>query len=411
MTIRVIFLDLNSYFASVEQAEHPELMGRPVAVVPSLVDTTCCLAASYPAKACGVRTGTLVKDARKLCPNIQFIEANHEKYVSYHHRIIEAVERCLPVTKVCSIDEMSFELVGREQTLDFALSKARSMKERIRVDVHPALTCSIGIAPNRYIAKMASDMQKPDGLTVIQSHELPSRLFGLKLRDFPGIGPRMEERLVAARCNSAASLCQRSFEELTKLWGTKVGGDFWKLIHGEQIPERDSPRASFSHSRVLAPVDRTPEKAWPHLVALVTKAAMRLRYDRFYAKSMQLSIKLLSNERQSHSSTLHSNTWHRGCRFFETQDTNMLLAELSKLWKEAPRSRLLRVGITLGGLVVAEKHQLSIFENAKQANLMAAIDNLNKKIRKNLVVLGSSADLKEGRHAPIAFGHIPNEFE
>src|SRR5579871_4525772 len=96
-----LFLDLNSYFASVEQQDRPELRGKPVAVVPVLADTTCCIAASYEAKAFGVRTGTIVADARRLCPGIILVEGRHELYVDYHHRIVEAVETCLPVTAVC----------------------------------------------------------------------------------------------------------------------------------------------------------------------------------------------------------------------------------------------------------------------------------------------------------------------
>ncbi len=124
MPLRIIYLDLNSYFASVEQAAHPELMGGPIAVVPSMAETTCCLAASYPAKACGVKTGTLVLDARKLCPKIVFIKADHSKYITYHHRIIEVVEKCFPIWKVFSIDEMAIQLFGREQSPAFALAKA-----------------------------------------------------------------------------------------------------------------------------------------------------------------------------------------------------------------------------------------------------------------------------------------------
>lgn len=404
MPLRVIFLDLNSYFASVEQAERPELVGKPIAVVPSMAETTCCLAASYPAKAKGVKTGTLIKDARQLCPGIKFIKADHRKYVDYHHRIIEAVEKCLPVAKVCSIDEMAIELFGREQNIDFARKKALEMKERIKVEVHPALTCSIGIAPNRYLAKVASDMQKPDGLVVINSEELPQRLFELKLRDFPGIGPRMEERLVAARCTSAKILCQKSLAEMRDLWGSKVGEDFWNLIHGGVVDEKETQRASISHSRVLAPVERNAHDAWANLVALLSKGAMRLREEGFYAKSLQLNLKFM----RSGSEGRH---WDKHVRFFETQDSSLLLTELGKLWAEAPKDRILRIGIVLSALVPTNKHQLSLFEDVKQARLMGAVDKLNKKIRKNIVTVGVSSDLEHPSHAPIAFGHIPEGYE
>ena len=95
-----LFVDLNSYFASVEQQVRPELRGRPVGVVPMMADTTCCIAASYEAKAFGVRTGTIVADAKRMCPEIVLVEARHEIYIEYHHRVVEAVESCVPVTAV-----------------------------------------------------------------------------------------------------------------------------------------------------------------------------------------------------------------------------------------------------------------------------------------------------------------------
>ena len=102
-----IFVDLNSFFASCEQENRPELRNRPVAVVPLEAETTCCIAASYEAKVFGVKTGTLVGEARRMCPGIVFVEARHDLYVEFHHRIVAAVESCLPVTAVLSIDEMA----------------------------------------------------------------------------------------------------------------------------------------------------------------------------------------------------------------------------------------------------------------------------------------------------------------
>ncbi len=413
MTTRIIFIDLNSYFASVEQAENPSLLGKPVAVVPMLADTASCLAASYPAKAKGIRTGTLVRDARRLCPNIIFVEADHRKYVEYHHKIIEAVERCLPVWKVYSIDEMAIRLFGREQSVAFARAKALDIKRSIAERIHPSLTCSIGIAPNRYLAKIASDMQKPDGLVVLQAQELPERLYSLHLRDFPGIGPQMEQRLMQARCPSAKLLCQSSISELRELWGGKRGEDFWHLIRGEELEERDSPRGSISHSRVLSPETRTAEHAWPNLVALLSKAAMRLREEQFYTKTLHLNVKLLGRrlDPDRRDSDTSADYWDKGVRFDETQDSNLLLDKLKVLWMDAPKERLLRVGVVLGGLVPSNRHQLSLFENVRHAQLMQTLDRLNSKIRKNIVVFGASRDLKRASHAPIAFGHIPSMHE
>ncbi len=168
-----LFVDLNSYFASVEQQDRPELRGKPVGVVPMLADTTCCIAASYEAKAFGVRTGTIVADAKRMCPGIVLVEGRHELYVEYHHRVVEAVESCLPVTAVCSIDEMACRLIGRERPLLAAIELARKVKARIRERVGQMLRSSVGLATNRYLAKVASDMEKPDGLVALPLDILP----------------------------------------------------------------------------------------------------------------------------------------------------------------------------------------------------------------------------------------------
>ncbi len=183
-----LFVDLNSYFASVEQQARPELRGRPVGVVPMMADTTVCIAASYEAKAFGVRTGTVVADAKRMCPGMVLVEARHELYVEYHHRIVEAVESCLPVTAVLSMDEMACRLMGRERPLLAAMELGRKVKR-----AHPGagrahVRSSVGLATNRYLAKVASDMEKPDGLVALPLDILPEALRQLELRDLPGIG-------------------------------------------------------------------------------------------------------------------------------------------------------------------------------------------------------------------------------
>ena len=107
MPLRALYVDFNSYFASAEQQLDPQLRGRPVGVLPVLAETTCCIAASHEAKRCGVKTGTLVAEARKLCPDIRFVEARPAVYVDLHHRLVEAIESCLHVERVMSIDEVN----------------------------------------------------------------------------------------------------------------------------------------------------------------------------------------------------------------------------------------------------------------------------------------------------------------
>src|SRR5262245_16337435 len=139
---------MNAYFATVEQQDKPELRHRPVAVIPTEAETTCCIAASYEAKMFGVRTGTPVWEARKLCPGIACIVADHKRYVTMHNRIVDAVGSVVPVHQVISIDEMTCRLLGDERQTERAVEAAVRIKTAIKERAGDYLTCSIGLAPN-----------------------------------------------------------------------------------------------------------------------------------------------------------------------------------------------------------------------------------------------------------------------
>ena len=143
MALRSLFVDFNSYFASVEQHLRPELRGKPVAVVPVKAETTCCIAASHEARKFGIKTGTRVSDARHMCPGLQIIEARPELYVKCHHDLVDAVESCIHVGEVWSIDEMVCELTGRLQQRDNACELALKIKKTIASKVGAELRCSI----------------------------------------------------------------------------------------------------------------------------------------------------------------------------------------------------------------------------------------------------------------------------
>jgi len=164
LLLRWLYVDFNSYFASVEQQLRPELRGKPVAVVPVETDSTCAIAASYEAKAFGVKTGTLIYEAKRLCPGLVCVLARHECYVEFHRRLIGEIEQHIPVTAVCSIDEVACRLMDNEISVERSTEIAQSIKSGIAKNVGPYLRCSIGIAPNRYLAKVGTELQKPDGL-------------------------------------------------------------------------------------------------------------------------------------------------------------------------------------------------------------------------------------------------------
>src|SRR5258708_8897336 len=290
-----LHIDLNSFFASVEQQLHPEYRGRPLAVVPTMADTTCCIAASYEAKALGIKTGTQVGEAKKACPEIVLIAGNHAEYAEYSHRITKAVELACPVAHNPSIDEMVCQLIGREQEPPRARKIALEIKQSIYRNVGEALRCSIGIAPNRYLAKIPIDMQKPDGLIGLLPSQLPRAIAHLELRDLPGVGARTEVHLNGKGITTMEQLLALDREGMHKLMNSVWGDRMYHCLRGAATGDDAAPiprdvQKSLGHPHVLAPEHRSPEGSWAVARKLLHKAAMRLRMERFYTASLPATI-------------------------------------------------------------------------------------------------------------------------
>lgn len=417
-----LFVDLNSYFASVEQEVRPELRGRPVGVVPAMVDTTCCIAASYEAKAHGVKTGTIVADAKRMCPDLVLVEARHELYVEYHRRIVEAVEDCLPVTAVLSIDEMACRLMGRERPLLAALELGRRVKARIREVVGSTLRSSVGLATNRYLAKVASDMEKPDGLVALPLDILPEALRQLSLRDLPGIGARTEKRLNEKGIRTMDDLLVLDCEQAGALWGSVWGERLWHWLRGEDFDMAETEHMkSLSHQHVLAPEMRTPEKAWAVAHKLLHKAAMRLRSGRLWASGIGLAVGFAVPRGQNVPVSrfgVPTRGWHDELRLSECQDNPTLIAALRRLWEQRPSGQGYDqpyfISVQLTGLVPDRLHSLNLFDELDGAKsrtkLLAAMDALNHKY--GMSTLAPATMLTAYKAAPtrIAFHSIPDLF-
>ncbi len=417
-----LFVDLNSYFASVEQEVRPDLRGRPVGVVPMMADTTVCIAASYEAKAHGVKTGTMVGDAKRMCPGIVLVEARHELYVDYHHRIVEAVESCLPVTAVLSIDEMACRLIGRERPLLAALDLGRRVKAAIREKAGPMLRSSVGLATNRYLAKIASDMEKPDGLVALTLDVLPEALRQLTLRDLPGVGARTEKRLNDKGVHTMDQLLKLDCEQSGALWGSVWGERLWHWLHGEDFDMAETEHLkSLSHQHVLAPDMRTPEKAWAVAHKLLHKAAMRLRAGGLWTSSIGLAIGFAGpkGERGPVSNFgVPKKGWKAELKLSECQDNPTLIAALTRLWAGKPTGAEYNhpyfIGVHLNNLVPDHLHSLNLFDGTEdeqsRAKLLAVMDQLNNKY--GMSTLAPATMLTAYKSAPtrIAFHSIPELF-
>jgi DNA polymerase-4 len=427
-----LFVDLNSYFASVEQQVRPELRGKPVAVVPVMADTTCCIAASYEAKAFGVKTGTIVADARRMCPGLILVEGRHELYTDYHHRIVEVVESCVPVTAVLSVDEMACRLMGRERPLLAALELGMRVKQCIRERVGLHLRSSVGLATNRYLAKVASDMQKPDGLVALTLDVLPTALGTLELRDLPGIGARTEKRLNEKGIRSMNDLLALDCERAGQLWGSVWGERLWHWLRGQDFDLAEiEEQKSISHQHVLSPDMRTPEKAWAVAHKLLHKGAMRLRAKGLWASGIGLAIGFRGARGRKGPASLGGNPelaepvsrfgvpsrgWHGELRLSECQDNPTLIAALRRLWDAHPAGAEYDnpyfIGIHLTGLVPDRLHSLNLFDaledTQSRTRLLAAMDGLNNKY--GMSTLAPATMLTAFRAAPtrIAFSSVPD---
>jgi DNA polymerase IV len=392
--LRWLFVDMNSFFASCEQQMNPDLRGQPVAVAPVLVDTTCAIAASYEAKAYGIKTGTPIWEARKRCPHIKVVQARPKLYVEHHHRIREAIETCIPIEAVMSIDEVACKLDRVQTEPKVAKALALAIKAAIRDRAGVALLCSVGIAANRLLAKLACDMQKPDGLTMLRPEDMPKAILHLKLDDIAGIGPNMLVRLNQVGILDMPQLWAADAQRLKRIWGGVNGLRFHALLHGADLPNPKTKSRSMGHQHVLAPDERTLEKATPIIRQLCTRVAQRLRAEEFHCQRLGLDIKWVQNL-GSHFDE---------CRFNETQDTHFLLTQLMRLWDAAPKLKPLRVGVTLGDLSPRGVHQPDLFEQPKDGKLTTAIDKMNARFGRGTVTFGATA---EPMTSKIAFQRVP----
>jgi DNA polymerase IV len=407
--LTALFVDCDSYFASVEQHLDPALRGRPVGVAPVMAESSCCIAASYEAKAFGVKTGTRISDARVMCPGIAIVESKPPEYIRYHHRIIEAVEDCIHVEAVLSIDEMWAWLPYNLREPATVEGIGRRIKETVARDVSPFIKVSVGAGPNRFLAKTASKMKKPDGLFVIEEKDLPQILHPLKLRDLNGIARSMETRLHAAGVHTVAELCAASKPVLHRVWGGVLGDRLWHLLRGEEIPDLVSARKTIGHSHVLPPDSRHPDKAWPILCKLLHKACERLRSHELLAGSLTMNLAFL-----------RSDPWAAEVRAGETDSTLAIMRMLDRLWRSRPEpSRsILQVGVVLSRLCEKTNHTPSLFEtvaetmasfdNEKQKRLDETIDKLRARYGRKVVYFGGIQESRESAPMRISFNHIPN---
>jgi len=407
-TIEKLYLDFDGFFASVMQQAMPRLRGKPVGVIPfetSAADRTIVIACSREAKAAGCKNVMPVLEARKACPDLVLVPQRPDLFRRAHNALLNEIACEIPIETVKSIDELACKL--DKNTIAEPEALASRIKERLRRNIGAYITCSIGFAANRMLAKIACKVDKPNGVTVWQPSDMPRPLLAMTFDDIPGIGGRMAERLKVAKIENIEDLWNSQPKHLRAIWGNVNGERMWYAIHGYDIQAMPTSRDMFGHGRVLPPDWRDIEHCLACSRLLLTKAARRMRRDGYYANRLWLWL------------DIRRDSWFGQRELPCVQDDHACLAGLAALWKKAraeiPGStKVIRVGVTLLDLSPAGMRQLDLFadddhERQKCEVITNTMDFLNRKFGKRVVTLGAWTPPPGGyAGGKIAYNRIPS---
>lgn len=360
----IIHLDINSCFATIEQQANPNLRGKPIAVAAYTTNSGCILTASVTAKKMGIKTGMRVGEAKQIYPRLTVLLPDPPKYRFVHNKILKILKRYSPKVTPKSIDEFTFASIANNQWL-----MANEIKQKIREEVGEYITVSIGISTNRYLAKIASNLQKPDGLSEININNFKEVFSKLKLIDLPGIKKGNSARLKLYDIKTVNEFYNAPIWKLKLAFGG-IGGLYWHTrIHGYEIDDFKSTRKTYGNS--YAPPLNKANLKLEILSKLCQKTGSRLRNAGLVAEGIHLSI-----------SFRDGGYWHKGIKtkniIFESSD---IYKEAVNLLSQSPSSGLPRViAVNVFGLQSKKNLQLNIFSDViKKTKLSSAIDIINNK--------------------------------
>ena len=386
----VLYIDMNSFFASVEQQLDPRLRGRPVAITAVDARSGACVAASYEAKAYGVGTGTRVQDARRLCPHIIFLPSRHRLYVRFNLAVADVLDRHAELTHIRSVDEFQLALSGAARELEGAAQLVARLKAAVAAEVGACLRFSAGIGPNHLLAKIAGKLEKPDGFRWLSPDNMPAAIAHLALDDLPGISGAMKQRLYRAGVYDVETLCRLDPRHARLIWRSVEGERFVRLLQGMDIPLVANVRGGFGNSKVLAPEFRAPPQAYRVGRWLVETATARLRREGYVAARFSLSVTFIEG-----------GGWSRGVRCASSQDTAVFLrlhrALWRVLWRASPSATVATVGVHLGNVALLRDRPGELFaslapaERTSGERVAVAVDHINRRFGSGTITYGITA--------------------
>jgi DNA polymerase-4 len=376
----ILHLDMDAFYASVEQRDHPELRGKCV-IVGGASNRGVVTTASYEARQFGVRSAMPMFEARRRCPSGIIVPGRMVRYKEISRRVMACLKQFSPQVEQVSIDEAYMDISGCARLHGSPLAMGRSIKAAVQDEVQ--LTCSIGIAPLRFLAKIASDLDKPDGLTVIPADGVMTFIDQLPIHKVPGVGPQAMKKLAPLGITLLGQVRDHKIETLKHRLG-KFGYRLAALAHGtDETPVTPSVAAkSFSAETTLAEdlSDRT--RLLRRLLHQAEDVGRQLRSHGVKARTVTLKIKYADFQQITRSTTLS--------RPF--QSAGVLYAQAGRLLDPGLLRRKVRlIGLGASNLVApATPAQLELFPtdrtpNPNWDNLDQAVDAINTKFGRNTV--------------------------
>jgi DNA polymerase-4 len=413
MDLRWLFLDMNSFFASCEQQDRAELRSRPIAVAPVASDSTCCIAASYEARRFGIKCGTNIGVARQMCPELTVVSARPELYTEYHTQILQLLRSMLPEVRKLSCDEMACRLGGNEKSDSDAVRLGREIKLSLKSRIGECMRCSVGLAPNAFLAKVATELHKPDGLVAIRASDLPHALYGLKLSDFPGIGRKMLVRLHGFGIYTVEDMYAADSRRLRLAWGGVSGERWYRMLRGDADCDYGAmtvrPTQSVGHSHVLAPEMRNLVGAESVLLRLTARAVRRLRLKGMHARAIAISVRFTKPSGYG-SKRWSASSEHR----IPASDPFSLVAAARSLWQSGVDTIAANVPIQVAmvfcDLIPSASVTLPLFDESHRGEIAAqAMDGIHARFGKTAIDLGSVFFERAGMREAIAFGKVTDD--
>lgn len=384
----VMHIDLNSCFATVEQQARPLLRGRPVAIVNRRTEHTMIVTCSYEAKAMGVKLGMRLRDAKKLCPDLIGLESDPPKYRYVYHKMMAIMRDYSPSFTMKSIDEgvIDFAQAPASMRDRDMVEIAKEIKGRLLGEIGCWMRCNIGIAPNRFLAKTAAGLNKPDGLTVISHENLREVLGKLELQDLTGIAARNEHRLNMVGIYTPLQFIDADPQILQKVVFKSICGLQWhQRLRGWEVDDVSYDLKTCGRQYVLESRDLTKQQVAQRLHHLVESVGAKLRSQGKCARGVGVYVRFYgagglaeTNGRWGRKGSYWCTKYLAPLPFYS--DT-AIWAIASQLFRHAPPGSMREIGIHVYHLHDDSGDQLSLFgdELAKEQHVVWAIDEINAR--------------------------------